>query len=143
MEVLQINKLDQFCSLSQRSFNEVQERSPLEPLLTIGTIDYLTYEDYTRQPYNDNWCLFRALALHLHGTQRLKREFSRIFILFIKKTGGLCANHFQVVHTNDMPTVEDQLTLNSLLYDIDIVDGNVTKNLLEEMCRRTKILCDY
>ena len=37
---------------------------------------------------------------------------------------GLSANQFQGVHKNDVPFVEDLLTLNILLYDIDIVDGN-------------------
>ena len=37
---------------------------------------------------------------------------------------GLNADHFQGVHMNDIPIVEDLLTLNILLYDIDIVDGN-------------------
>ena len=39
-----------------------------EPLLRNGTINCLTFEENTRQPYNDNVCLFRELALHLHGT---------------------------------------------------------------------------
>ena len=30
---------------------------------------------------------------------------------------------------NDIPTVEDLLTLNILLYDIDIVDGNIVGEL--------------
>ena len=34
---------------------------------------------------------------------------------------------------NDIPTVEDLLTLNILLYDIDIVDGN----LVGELARRS------
>ena len=37
---------------------------------------------------------------------------------------GLIPNQFQGVHMNDIPTVEDLLNLNILLYDIDIVDGN-------------------
>ena len=37
-----------------------------EPLLKNGSINCLTFEENTRQPYNDNLCLFRALALHLH-----------------------------------------------------------------------------
>ena len=56
-----------------------------EPLSRNGTINCLTYEESTRQPYNDNSCLFRALALHLHGTQRLEEETSNLFILFINK----------------------------------------------------------
>ena len=35
-----------------------------KPRLKNHTINCLTYEGNTRQPYNDNLCLFRALALH-------------------------------------------------------------------------------
>ena len=37
---------------------------------------------------------------------------------------GLSPSQFQGVHMNDIPSVEDMLTLNILLYDIDIVNGN-------------------
>ena len=43
-----------------------------EPLSKNCRINCLTFEENTRQPYNDNLCLFRALALHLHGNQRLE-----------------------------------------------------------------------
>ena len=42
---------------------------------------------------------------------------------------GLCADQFQGVHMNDIPFVEDLLTLNIVLYDIDIVDGNIIGEL--------------
>ena len=45
-----------------------------EPLLRNCTINCLTFEESTRQPYKDNLCLFHALALHMHGTQRLEEE---------------------------------------------------------------------
>ena len=96
-----------------------------EPLLRNGTINRLTYEENTRQPYNDNLCLFRALALHLHGTQRLEEETSNLFNLFINKMDGLSPNQFQGVQMNGIPIVEDLLTLSILLYDIDIVVGNI------------------
>ena len=89
----------------------------------------LTYEENTRQPYNDNLGLFRALALHLHGTQRLEEETSNFFNLFIIKIDGLSPNQFQGVHMNDFPTFEDLLFLNILLYDIDTVDGNIIREL--------------
>ena len=104
-----------------------------EPLLRNCTINCLTFEESTRQPYNDNLCLLRALALHLHGTQRLEEETSKLFILFINKMDGLSPNQFQGVHMNDIPIVEDLLTLNILLYDIDIVDGNI----IGELARRS------
>ena len=100
-----------------------------ELLFKNHTINCLTFEESTRQPYNDNLCLFSALALHLHGTQRLEDETSKLFNLFINKMDGLSADQFQGVHMNDIPIVEDLLTLNILLYDIDIVDGNIVGEL--------------
>ena len=97
------------------------------------TIDCVAFEESTRQPYNDNLCLHRALAPHLHGTQRLEEETSKLFNLFIKKKDGLSADQFQGVHMNVIPIVEDLLTLNILLYDIDNVDGN----FLGELARRS------
>ena len=41
----------------------------------------------------------------------------------------LSADQFQGVHMNDIPFVEDPLTLNIVLYDIDIVDGNIIGKL--------------
>ena len=42
---------------------------------------------------------------------------------------GLSPNQFKVVHMNIIPIVEDLLTLNILLYDIDIVDGDIIGEL--------------
>ena len=63
-----------------------------EPLLRNGTINCLTYEESTRQPYNDNLCLFHALDLPLHGIQRLEGETTKLFNLFINKMDGLSPN---------------------------------------------------
>ena len=104
-----------------------------EPLLKNHTINCLTFEESTRQPYNDNLYFFRALALHLHGTQRLEEETSKLFNLFINIMDGLSADQFQGVHMNDIPIIEDLLTLNTLLYDIDIVDRNISENLRVEV----------
>ena len=104
-----------------------------EPLLKNQTINCLTFEENTRQPYNVNLSLFRALALHMHGSQRLEEQTSNLFSLFINKMDGLIADQFQGVHMNDIAFVEDLLTLNIVLYDIDIVDGN----LIGELARRS------
>ena len=63
-----------------------------EPLLKNHTINCLIFEENTGQPYNDNLCLFRALVLHLHGTQRMEEETLEKFNLFIKKMDGLSAD---------------------------------------------------
>ena len=103
-----------------------------EPFKT-HTINCLTFDENTGQPYNDNLCLFRALALHMHGNQGLEEETSKLFNLSINKMNGLSPNQFQGVNMNDIPTLEDLLTLNILLYDIDIVDGNI----VEEVARQS------
>ena len=108
-----------------------------EPLFRNGTINCLTFEEITRQPYNDNLCLFCALALRLHGPQRLEEETSKIFNLFINKMDGLSADHFRGVHMKDIPFVKD-LTLNIVLCDIDIVDGNI----IGEFARRSLQKCN-
>ena len=54
-----------------------------QALLKNHKVNCLTFERNTRQPYNDNLCLFRALALHLHGNEELEEETSKIFELFL------------------------------------------------------------
>ena len=109
-----------------------------EPLLKNHTINCLTFEENTKRPHNDNWCLFRALALDLHGTQRLEEESSKLFNLFVNKMDGLSPNQIQGVHMNDIPTVEDLVTLNILLVDIDIVDGNIVGELARQSVQKYK-----
>ena len=36
-----------------------------------------TYEQNTKKTFKDNLCLFRALALHLHGNEELEEETSK------------------------------------------------------------------
>ena len=45
-----------------------------ESLLKNHTVNCLTFEKYTRKPHNDNICLFRAVALHLFGNEKLEEE---------------------------------------------------------------------
>ena len=93
-----------------------------EPLPNNHTINCLTFGEKTRQPYNDNLCLFRALALHLHGNQQLEEGTFKIFNSFTNKMDGLGPNQFKGVHMNNIPIADDLLSLNVLFYDIDIVD---------------------
>ena len=104
-----------------------------EPLLKNHNVNCLTFEKNTRQPYNDNLCLFGALALHLHGNEKLEEETSKIFNLVLKNSEEGDVSKFQGVHLNDIPKVEDLLQLNIFLYDIDIVEGELTG----EFCQRS------
>ena len=105
----------------------------LEPLLRNFNVNCLPFERNTRQPYSDNPCLLRALALHLHGNEKLEEETSKIFNLFQKNCGEGDPSKFQGIHMTDIPKVEDLLQLNIFLDDKDFVDGE----LIGELCRRS------
>ena len=104
-----------------------------EPLLNNHNVNCLTFEKNTSQPYNDNLCLFRALALLLHGNKKREDETSKIFILFLKNSEETDPSKFQGGHMTDIPKVEELLQLNIFLYDIDFVDGE----LIGELARRS------
>ena len=74
----------------------------------------------------------------MHGNQRLEEETSKLFNLFISKMDGLSPNQFQVVHMNNILTVEDLLNLNILLFDIDLVDGNIIGELARRSVQKYK-----
>ena len=80
-----------------------------EPILKNHNVNCLTFERNTLQPYNDNLCLFRALALHLHVNKKLEEETSKNFNLFLNKSEEGDVSSFQGVHLNDIPKVEDLL----------------------------------
>ena len=104
-----------------------------EPVLKNYNVNCLTLEKNTLQPYNDNLCLFRALALHLHGNKKLEEETSKIFNLFLNSSEVGDVSKFQGVHMTDIPKVEDLLQLYIFFYDIDFVDGE----LIGEIARRS------
>ena len=55
-----------------------------ESLFKNHTISCLTYEQNTKKSYKDNLCLFRALALRLHGNDEgLEEETSKFFNLLL------------------------------------------------------------
>ena len=104
-----------------------------EPLLRNRNVNCLYFERNTSQPYNDNLCLFRASALHLHGNEKLEEETSKIFNLFLNNSEERDPSKFQGVHMTDIPKVEEMLQLNIFLYDIDFEDGE----LIGELARRS------
>ena len=133
MEVLQNTNFTVFAALFKDVPMKCRNAVLPEPLLKNHTINCLTFEENTRKPYNDNLCLVRALALLMRGNQRMEGVTSKLFNLFKSKMDGLSADQFQGVNTNDILFVEDLLTLNIVLYDVNIVDDN----FIEELARRS------
>ena len=104
-----------------------------ESLRKNQTVNCLTYEQNSKKPYKDNVCLFRALALHLHGNERLEEETSKIFNLFLVNSTNPDPSKFQGVCMDDIPSVEDIVSINIFIYDIDLIDGA----MVGELARRS------
>ena len=102
-------------------------------LLRNPSINCLTYEQNTKKTYKDNLRLFRALALHLLGNQRLEDETSNLFNLFLVNSTNPDPSKFQGVCMDDIPSVEDILGINIFKYDIDLIDGA----MVGELARRS------
>ena len=98
------------------------------------TLNFVTFEEKTRQPYQDNLCLFRTPTLHLHGNQRLAEETSTLFNSFENRMHELSPYQFIGVHMNDLSVVEDLLIFKILHYHVELVLGNV----IGELCTSAK-----
>ena len=128
-----LTSLTIFASLLKDVPMGCKDRVLPEPLLRNCNVSCFNFERNTRQPYNDNLCLFRALAVNLHGNEKLEEETSEIFNLFLNNSDEGDVSKFQGVQLNDFPKVEELLQLNTFLYEIDFVDGE----LIGELCRRS------
>ena len=132
MEVDKLTKLTIFASLFKNAPLRCQD------IVTCTTfekhkVNFLICERKPEATYNENHCLFEALALHLHGNENLREETSKMFNLFLKNSEERDVPKLQGVHLNEIPKVEDLLQLIIFLYDIDFVDGE----LIGELCRRS------
>ena len=66
------------------------------------------------------------------------RKKFKIVQFIHQKMDGLSADLFQGVHMNNNPDAEGLLTLNILLYDIDIVDGNIVGELARRSVQKNE-----
>ena len=109
-----------------------------ESLLKTHTVNCLTYEQNTKKPYKDNLCFFRALALHLHGKERLEEETSKLFNLFLVSSTNPDPSKFQGVCMDDIPSVEVVVGINIFIYDIDLIDGAMVGELARPSVKKNE-----
>ena len=107
-----------------------------ESLLRNPSVKCLTYEQTTKNTYKDNLCLFRALALHLHGNEGLEEETSKLFNLFLINSTSPDPSKFQEVCTDDIPSVEDIVGINVFIYDNDLIDGAMVGELAQRSIKK-------
>ena len=129
VEVPQVEKINCVCSLLRDIPLVCRDAVLPEPLLRNCTINCFTFEETTRQPYNLNLCLFRAVASHLHVNQKVEEISSEFSILILGRLDRLSPSQFHGVHMNDIPSNEDLLLLNFVLYVINITEGNIIGEL--------------
>ena len=82
-----------------------------EPLLKIDHVNCLFSDAHTQEPYNDNLCLFRELAVHLHGTTNLETSTSKIHNDILEKL-GCDPEQFRGVSMDNLLVVEDVVERN-------------------------------
>ena len=99
------------------------------PLLKSQSVKCLTFERNSRKSYNVNLCLFRALTMPLHGTERFEEETSKFFNLFLVETGRTDPANFRGVFTENFAAKEHIDQIDIFLYHIDIIDGSVISEL--------------
>ena len=97
-------------------------------LLQTCAIICLTFKENTKQPYNDIFCLSCTCSPYARKSTIGRRNFENLQLIQQKRE-GVSASQFQGIYMIDIPIVEELFTLESLLHDIDIVDGNITGEL--------------
>ena len=107
-----------------------------DSLLKNHTVNCLTFEKNTRNSYNDNLCLFRAVALHLFGNERLEEETSKLFNLFPINSTNPDPSKFQGVCMDDIPSLEDTVGINICIYDINLIDGATFRELARRSIKK-------
>ena len=103
-----------------------------ERILRNNHVNCLVSDQNTKQPYNDNLCLFRALAVHLHGITNHETSISKIFHDFLEKS-ACDPKQFRGVSMDNLPIVEDVVGKSIFIYDTDIEDGG----FVGELARRS------
>ena len=109
--------------------------SPLpEPLLRNPEVNCLVSNGHN-EPYNDNLCLFRAIAIHLFGSVDVEPKATKIFHGFV--TASNCdPESFTGVSFDQIPIIEELIKQNIFIYDFDIEDGEIFGELVRQSVER-------
>ena len=109
--------------------------SPLpEPLLRNPEVNCLVSNGHI-EPYNDNLCLFRAIAIHLFGSVDVEPNATKIFHSFVTAS-GCDPESFTGVSFDQIPIIEELIKQNIFIYDFDIEDGEIIGELVRRSVER-------
>ena len=85
-----------------------------EPLLRNNHVNCFISDQNTKQPYNENLCLFRARLIHSRGTTNLETPTSKNFNIFLEKL-GCDPKQFRGVSMDNLPKIEDVVDKNKFI----------------------------
>ena len=107
--------------------------SPLpEPLLRNPEV-YCLLSNGHDEPYNDNLCLFRAIANHLFGSVDVELQAIKIFHNFVTASG---CDPYTGVSFDQIPIIEELIKQKIFIYDFDIEDGEIIGELVRRSVER-------
>ena len=104
--------------------------------LLNDTVNFLTYEQNIKKPYKDNLCLFRTLALQLHGKKRLEEETSKLFNHFLINSTNPDPSMFQGGCMDDIQSVEDIVGINIFINDTNLINGSMVGQLARRSIKK-------
>ena len=85
----------------------------------------LLTKDSEGKPYNDNLCMFRAVALHKYGSLNLSFNTTKTLKTFLERIGSKCntAENFVGIRETQIHILEDVIEANIDIYSIEYVDN--------------------
>ena len=98
-----------------------------EPLLRHTQVNCLL-SNKEKEPYKDDLCLFRALAMYKNGHNVLDSHTFRYFTEFISKS-VYDPKNFRGVSVEDLPVVEEIVQRNIFIYDFVIQEVEYVREL--------------
>ena len=85
--------------------------------------------DGEKKPYQDNLCMFRALAYELHGSNELQQNTLELMQMFLSATRR-DGETFPGIHEDDIPVLEALVDRNIQVYSIFFDEQSEMLNLL-------------
>ena len=91
--------------------------------------------DCEKRPYQDNLCMFRALAYELHGSNELQQNTMELMQMFLSATRR-DDESFPGIHEDDIPVLEALVDRNIQVYSIFFDEQS---EMLAELTRRSSM----
>ena len=91
--------------------------------------------DCEKKPYQDNLCMFRALAYELHGSNELQQNTMELMQMFLSATRR-DDETFPGIHEDDIPVLEALVDRNIQVYSIFFDEQS---QMLAELTRRSSM----